>query len=335
MEAINEYILNNVLVAWIIIVVAFTLLTKCADLFVEGAVALAEKLHISKIVIGIILVSVATSTPELAVSLSAALKGSPGMALGNAMGSVICDDGLALAAAGIMAGGVIFIEPLVLKTAGIFLLCIQALTFLFVGFDHALNFYEGLILVLLLTGYMGMVLRWHRKGRFKREALEDLEELEKEIPLSNKGMATYFILGLGGIILASQFIVVSAQSIALSFKIPDSVISMLLVALGTSIPEVATSITAVRKNHGALAFGNIIGSDIINICLVGGASAMANTLTIEPAQIYFMFTTMFIISLTMVLLVRHKYRITRTKGFILFGCYLAYLAASFILFPPQ
>jgi cation:H+ antiporter len=312
--------------------VAFYLLAKCADLFVDSSVALAGKLNIPKLVIGIVLVSLATTAPELAVSLTSAIKGNPEMALGNAIGSVICDDGLALAFAGIFSVSVIPVLPKVLKTSGLFLLFIEVVSFVFVIGDNTLSRMEGGVLVFLFICYIGFLYRQHKRGELSDDELEaEAEDLKSS---SMGKIIIVFVVGLLGIIVASEFIVTSATTIARSLSIPESVIALTLVAFGTSIPEVATCISAARKGHGDIAVGNIIGADIMNICWVAGASSLANNLVLGDKEIYFMFPSMFIIVGAMLLLLRKDYNLTRKKGFILLGLYIIYLASFIIFFPP-
>ena len=332
LHCLEDAIEHHTALAWIALIVSFAVLAKCASFFVDSSVALANKLGIPKLVIGIVLVSLATTAPELAVSLTAAVKGNPEMALGNAVGSVICDDGLALPAAGFFAPAVILIAPLVLKTSGIFLISIQVLTFLFVLPDYTLNRWEGIVLVGLFVGYLGYLFRLHMRGAFK-DCLT-LEEAEPPRELSPFLTGILFIAGLGGIVLASEFIVVSATTIAVSFEIPQAVIALTVVAFGTSIPEIATCITAARKGHGALAVGNIIGADILNICWVAGASSIANDLTLGKRELFFMFPAMFIIVGVMLLLLRFRYRLGKMKSVFLFMLYLGYLGSSIYLFSP-
>lgn len=333
MHGIEEFIQNNPISAWPVLIVAFIILSKCADLFVDSAVALANKFSIPKLVIGIVLVSLATTAPELAVSLMSALKGNPEMAMGNAIGSVICDDGLALAFAGILSATPILVMPRVLKSSGLFLLFIEIVIFLFVCFDYTLSRTEGIILVALFVSYIIMLFRQHKKGLLKDDLeTEESEDLKQS---STMKIAAVFILGLAGIILASEFIVVSATTIARSLSIPESVIALTLVAFGTSIPEVATCISAARKKHGDIAVGNILGADIMNICWVAGASAIANDLTLGKKEIFFMFPAMFIIVAAMLIMLRKGYSLTKRKGYILLGLYIIYIASFFVLFPPQ
>lgn len=310
MHSVEEFIQSNPLAAWPVMIVAFFILAKCADIFVDSAVALAHKFNIPKLVIGIVLVSLATTAPELAVSMMSALKGNPQMALGNAIGSVICDDGLALAFAGILSVAPIAVMPRVLKTSGLFLLFIEIVVFIFIIGDYTLSRGEGIVLVLLFVSYIFMLFRQHQKGLLKSDDVEENSNLKEN---STGKIALIFILGLGGIIFASDFIVVSATSIARSLSIPESVIALTLVAFGTSIPEVATCITAARKNYGDIAVGNILGADIMNICWVAGASAIANDLTLGEKEVFFMFPAMFIIVSVMLLLLWRGYNLTRKK----------------------
>jgi len=333
MHAIHTFIEGSLPIAWIVLALAFIVLAKCADLFVDSSVSLANKFKIPKLVVGIVLVSLATTAPELSVSLMSAIKGKPEMALGNAIGSVICDDGLALALCGIMTVSVIPVIPVVLRTSGLFLLGIELLAFGFVAFDGTLGRWEGAVLVALFVGYIVFLFRQHKKGVFKEHVESETGEEVKSRSMG--GLTGVFILGLGGIILASEFIITSATTIAGSFGIPDGVIALTLVALGTSIPEVATCIIAARRGEGAVAVGNIIGADIMNICWVAGASALVNPLTLSKKELYFMFPAMFIIVAAMLLLLRVGYSLNRKKGFFLLALYVAYLVSFFFVFPPQ
>ena len=330
MEIIHHYIESNLLVAWLVLAAGFYVLATCADLFVDSSVSLAHKLKIPKLVIGIVLVSFATTAPELAVSLMSALRGNPEIALGNAVGSVICDDGLALALAGILAVTPIAVIPAVLKTSGLFLLGIEVVAFLFVAFDYSLSRAEGIVLVALFAGYLWLLYSQHRKGNYQDS--DDTAEAAHHERTSMGKIILFFILALAGIIIASEFVITSSVTIARSFHIPEAVIALTLIALGTSIPEVATCVAAARKKEGAIAVGNIIGADILNICWVAGASAIANTLTISRKEIYFMFPAMFIIVGAMLLMLWRGYRLTKAKGLVLLGLYGVYLGSFFVLF---
>lgn len=335
MHLINEAISQNMLLAWGVLIVAFFVLSKCADVFVDSSIAMADRFHIPKLVIGIVMVSLATTAPEMSVSLIAAFKGNPEMALGNAIGSVICDDGVALGLAGLLAFTPIVIIPHVFKTSVIFLLLAQVSVFFFIIFDHELNRWEGAVLVAILITYIGFLYHQHKTGKYVQDMdLSEIDEgVEKDKQRSLPILILLFILGLLGVIISSDFIVTSATSIAKWMQIPDAVIALTLVALGTSIPEIATCIIAARKNEGAIAVGNILGADILNICWVAGLSAVANPLRLQPKEIYFMFPSMFIIVGAMLIMLRIGYKLTKLKGAILLGLYVIYAISFAIIFP--
>ncbi|MFC1463172.1 calcium/sodium antiporter, partial [Verrucomicrobiota bacterium] len=310
----------DIRLAWVALIVAFAILAKCAGVFVDSSVALANRFKIPRLIVGIVLVSLATTAPELAVSLMSAIEGHPEMAFGNAIGSVICDDGLALALCGVVSVAAIPVIPHVLKTSGVFLIFIEILTFLFVVRDYTLDRWEGGVLLLLFVCYILFLFVQHKNGKLESDAEKSSYVDAEHIPMTK--LVVFFALSLGGIIIASEFIIKSAGAIAVSFGIPAEVVAAVLVAFGTSVPEVATCVTAARKGEGALAVGNIIGADIMNICWVAGASAIANPLTLSRAALYFMFPWMFVIVGTMLVLLRVGYNLNRKKGLVLFGLYV-------------
>ncbi len=336
MEHIETIINQSQIIAWTFLAVSFIVLAKCADMFVESAVALAEKFKIPRLIIGIVLVSLATTTPEVSVSVIAAMKGSPEMALGNAIGSVICDDGIALGLAGVAASAPILIIPNIFNISAVFLLAVEGIAFFFIVFDGQLGRLEGGIFILLLISYLLLLYRQHTSARTKRQA--ELIELEKARAIEKQPMiliVCLFLLGLAGIIVSSRFIVSSAVSIAHFIGIPEAVIALTLVAVGTSIPEIATCIIAARKNEGALAVGNILGADILNICWVAGLSAVVKPLSLSAKQIAFMFPSMFVIVGAMLVMLRINYRLTRIKGAVLLLLYTIYVVSFFFVFPPS
>ena len=333
MGAAEEFLLAHPWLAWVFMPVWFAVLAKSAGLFVDSAVALAHRLNVPKLVIGILLVSLATTAPELVVSLMAALRGKPEIALGNAIGSVICDDGLALPLAGLFAAAPIAVMPGVLKTSGTFLFFVQLLLFFFVFRDHMLTRGEGIVLVLCFAGYVSLLYRQHKAGKLR-------DDFETEPPKEFEALSAWktsllFLAGLAGILVAAEGIVLSATAAAASLGVSEAVIALSLVAFGTSIPEIATCVSAARKGHGAIAVGNILGADILNICWVAGVSAIANPLVLTPRVVRFSLPSMFIFVGVMLLLLRHKYRMTKAKAFVLLGMYAAYLVTMVVLFPPE
>jgi len=314
--------------AWVAMAAAFAVLAKCADLFVDSAVGIADRLRIPKLVIGIVLVSVATTSPELSVSMMAALKGNPEMALGNAVGSVICNCGVALALCGAFSKAPVPVLRHAFRAAGGFLVFSGILAFLFVARDGTLSRLEGGILLLCFAGYLGYLVRQYRAGGMK-EAVEAENTGPSKHPLL---LAALFAVGLGGVILSSKFVVVSSVKIAVHMGVPEAVVALTLVALGTSIPEVATSVVSAIKGQGALSVGNILGANIMNICWVAGASALANPLSLSRREIYFMFPAMFIMVAVTLFVLHTSAALSRREGTVLFGVYLVYLVSFFVIF---
>jgi cation:H+ antiporter len=329
-SVIHDLIQANIAVAWLVMAAAFFVLAKSADLFVDSAVAIADKLKVPKLIIGVFLVSLATTAPELSVSLNAALRGNPEMALGNAIGSVIVDDTIALGLAGVLATGPILIIPQVLRSAAVFLVGVQGLLFLFVLSTGSLRRWEGAVLVALFFGYMIYLFIQHKRGKFAADL--DLEAIEKALGRPLLKTIFLFVLGVAGVILSGDVVVVSATTIARSFAIPETVIALTLVAFGTSVPEIATCVAAARKGQGALAVGNILGADIMNICWIAGASAMANELVVDAREITFMFPAMFIVVGTMLIMLFRGYRLTRAKGVVLLALYAVFAASFFFIY---
>lgn len=306
-------------------VVSFAILAKCADWFVEGALEIARRLHAPPILIGIVIVSIGTTAPELAVSVQAALAGRAEYALGNAVGSVIYDDGIALPLAALLAPAAIVIDKRVLRSSAVFLIAIDILAYT-LCFDGTLDRGEGLVLVLGFVGYL-YFLYWDQKRR--------RGEVEVPPEAGGKGRVRIllFFVGLAGVLVSSEWIVDSAPVVARHFGVPDVVIALTLIALGTSVPEIATCIVSARKGQGALAAGNILGADILNICWIAGASAIANPLTVGAPVIHFMFPSMLVIVLTMLALMRLGWNLNKWKGLVLLGLCAVYLIMLFVYNP--
>jgi cation:H+ antiporter len=310
-----------------LMVVAFVLLAKCADWFVDGAVELARRLRAPPMLIGIVIMSLGTTAPELAVSVNAALSGQAEFALGNAVGSVIYDDGIALPLAILLAPTAIAIDRSVLRSTAIFLISVDLVAY-GLCFDGTLSRPEGLVLVGGFLGYM-YFLYWEQK---RRKSALDVEDSASDQPHANRRIILFF-LGLAGVIVTSEWIVSAAPVVAVGLGVPDIVVALTMIALGTSIPEVAACVVAARKGQGSLAAGNILGADVLNICWIAGASAVANPLTVSTEIIHFMFPAMLVIVFTMLGLMRLGHKLQPWKGVVLVILCVAYLIALFVSNP--
>jgi len=332
MQAIHNLIAHNILAAWLVLAVSFVVLAKCADIFVESAVTLAYRFKLPKLVVGIVLVAFATTAPELAVSAISAARGNAEIALGNAVGSVLCDTGLGLALCALFSATAVTLVPRVIKQSGTFLLVMAVLAFFFTALDGTLSRWEGGILLLGFCAYMVLLFRDHKRGVQHDE--DEWETIESHPNFSLPRLLISFVAALAGILVTSDLIVSSATTIAHALHVPDGVIALTLVAFGTSVPEIATCVAAARKHHAALAVGNILGADIMNICWVAGASSLINDLTLTRKEIFFMFPAMLVLALTAQVLLRRRWRLARWHGYVLLGLYVVYLVASYLVFRP-
>jgi len=308
------------------LIIAFAILFKSASFFVDGASSIARILNVPKLVIGIVLVGLGTTAPEFGVTLIAAIKGIGEIAIGNAIGSVICDDGVALALAAIVAPSVIFVNCRILKVAGLFLISIDVLAYILAK-NGRLGRIEGLCLVLILCLYYIFVIRSQWRNRSSAEDTStqlDRKSLNQPIRL--------FLLGLIGVILMSFVVVETAVRIAQFFQIPEIIIGSTIVAIGTSLPEISTCITAALKGEGEIAVGDIIGADILNILWIIGVASLVKPIDVDPDIINFSFPFMILIVVVMLLSLRVGCRLTKFKGFILLSLYGLYIFMLFKIF---
>ncbi len=315
----------NIYIAFVVLLISFTVLAKAADWLVEGAVGLSCILRLPKILIGIIVVGVATTAPELMVSTISAFLGKPEIALGNAIGSVICDDGLALSLAVLISLSPILITRNIFKITAIFLIVVDIVAYA-LCWDGTLNRWEGMLLVGMFAVYaiVMIFINGHKK-----------EAVSHKKDVANSKIFLMFCFGLIGIFVTSRFIVSSAVFVAHYFNVSEAIIALGMVAFGTSIPEVATCITAARKGEGGIAVGNILGADILNVCWVAGVSAIVNPLTVGTKLTHFMFPSMLVIVFVMLGLMKINYRLERWKGGVLLVMYILFLLSMIIFFPPQ
>ena len=337
---------DNLAVNLVVIVVAFGVLAYCADFLVDGAVGIAHRLRVPKIVIGIVLVGFATTSPELTVSLLAALRGHPELALGNAIGSVIVDDAVALGLGIMVAPVAIAVDSKVLKTTGLFLAAVAVVSFVLAA-NGTVSRLEGVALLAIHVAYLTAVLVVEGRRRRARapdaggedasgedasgeDAGGEAGEQGKPGGLGVQGLR--LLGGVVGIVVASELLVESATFVARVVGASEAIIGLTIIAVGTSLPEIATSISAGRRGHGDLALGNILGADILNLLWIIGASALANPIRVDTSVVFYSFPWMLLIVGTMLLLCRIGYRLPRWKGVVLVSLYLIYLVMTIVVF---
>jgi cation:H+ antiporter len=325
-----NFIPDNIIYHLLVLAVSFLVIYKAAAFLVDGAVGIAYKLNVPKIVIGVILVGFGTTAPEFTVSVLSAIRGFPEIALGNAVGSVIVDDTLALGLGIIVAPMAIRVEKRSLRLFGLFLVGIDILAFT-LSLNGIISRWEGLLLLGILAVYLVYIIR--SENRKRKISPEVNEELAGHIKSGSIGVQVLrFFLGIVGVVFASEFLIDSSVYIAKYFGASEAVIGLTLVAIGTSIPEIVTCIVAGRKGHGDLALGDIIGADILNILWIIGAASVANPIQVEQRVIFFAFPWMLAIVALMLVLAHWRYTLQRWKGFLLVVVYLLYITLSIVIF---
>ena len=309
------------------------LLVKGADWFVASASSIAKKFKISPLIIGLTVVSFGTSAPELAVSTISALKGESGIALGNVVGSNLCNMALVL---GLSA----FLSPIVIKKS----LCKREIPFLILttsvllifGFDNLLDGYSGIANILsrgeslIFLGLM-VVFCYISIVLAKKENTEEEANEEEIVELPMKKTLILLVLGLAGIMLGAEFVTTPAKNLAISIgtligvdeALLTTLVGLTVVAVGTSLPELVTSVVAAKKGENEIAVGNVVGSNIFNILLILGVSGF-----IKPHKFTSDILTDIVLSLILTvvtLMFCKKGKLSKRHGLILILCYVFYL----------
>ncbi len=339
MEELLRTTLEGLPLVVLIAIAAFTLytLSKGADILVDEAVALSVKWGVPKMIIGATVVSLGTTLPEAAVSVGAALQGNPDLALGNAVGSIICDTALIIGLAS-------FVAPLTidksitnrqgwLQLGAGFLLVAVSVPWLHLDTIFSGN---GSISQIIGFGFVALLIVYLISSVKSVKKIEGLGELVGEIAENEKASSVVVIVkliaGTALIIISSKILIPSVAIVAVRIGIPQSIIAATLVAFGTSLPELVTAITAAKKGHGELAIGNIIGADILNVLFVVGVSASVTGKGLVVPSVFFTFqfpVMLIALAVFRTSTIIAKKAITRRYGAVLFALYVVYLVVSF------
>ena len=303
----------NMLLDILLIIIGVALVLKGADFLTEGASALARRMHVPEIVIGLTIVAAGTSAPELFVSVVSALNGTPDLAVGNVVGSNTMNCMLIVGCAAMVAPMTIS-RSTVRKDipfavmASILLTCI--------ALDNFLGRIDGIILLLGFVVFMAYTLLQAKNGQ---------AEPQTEVKQLNPWLSVLFlVIGLAMLVAGSNVFVDSASSVAAALGISEGVIGLTVVAGGTSLPELATSVVAARKGQSAIAIGNVIGSNVFNILLILGMTAVISPLQIEGITTIDM--AVMLISVILVWLFSFtRFTVERWEGALLVIGYLVYL----------
>lgn len=315
---------------YLFLIVGLGMLLLAANYLVDSSVAIAQRAKISNFIIGLTIVGMGTSSPELFISVSSALSGSGDMAMGNVLGSNIANVLLILGVTAIIAP---FSIERLQRRRDIPFVILASLFILFIANDsivpgikyNTLNRLDGVVLLVLFIVYMCWVIV--QKGKDPKKAMEEADE-EATTSLAGKkpwllwGIA---IVSLAALIFGGNLFLNSAKSLARTWGMSEAAIAITIVAVGTSLPELVTAIVAAYKRNPQLALGNVIGSNLFNLLLILGAASTVEPLKFVDINIWdYVVMLVSSIMLFMVVLTFKKDKMDRIEGFIFFGAYVAY-----------
>lgn len=299
----------------LLLIVGFVLLIKGADCFVEGSSSVAKLLRVPAVIIGLTVVAFGTSAPELAVSVTAALSHNNGIAVGNVIGSNIFNLLMVLG-----LSSMVMVLPADRKIMGWdfpFSVVIAVILLAMIAFDRVMGRADGLVLLALFVYFLYSIIR---------AALEKREEPAEEIQVLSPVKSGLLIVGgLAAIVIGGDLVVDSASSIAAAFGLSQNLIGLTIVAVGTSLPELVTSMVAARKGENGLALGNVIGSNIFNILLILGVSSALSPIQVTIVTSYDLICLILFSGVCWVM-GKKEMKYSRFHGAVMVAMYVAYMA---------
>ncbi len=300
---------------------SLAMISKGSDWFIESAVAISNKSGIPKMIIGATIVSFATTAPEFAVSATAAYIGHTDMTIGNAVGSAICNTGLVL-------GSIIVVKAIPVRDhtfpikSGLMLL--SGIVLILLSRDGGISGPDGLVLLLVFFAFLYHASKTQYKI-FGKERAESgkvkIKEMQKDI--------VFFVIGALSVVIGSRILVDSGIKIAEWLGIPEVIIALTMVAVGTSLPELATAIASLKKGHQDLSIGNILGANTMDIAMILGASSQIRLLPVSDQLAGYDFPFMLVIMLALIIFGLTGKKLERWEGALILGAYLVYVAGLF------
>lgn len=310
---------TSIIIQVVLLLVGFVFLIKGSDFFVDGASSIASILKIPTIIVGLTIVAFGTSAPEAAVSITSALTGSNAMAVSNVIGSNMFNLLMVIGLSALI--GELLMEKSTLNEDLPFLVGITILfaVFIFIGWN--ISRIEGIILLIILAGYIIHLIRSAKKT----EDANKVEEAKLSLPKS----IIFIIVGIAGIVLGGDLVVNSASDIAIAFGMSETLVGLTIVAIGTSLPELVTSLTALKKGENQLVIGNVIGSNIFNILFVLGASSAISGIPLNSSMLI---DVVFMVVVTILCFIFGKTqdKFDRKEGAILVACFVLYMAFAIL-----
>ena len=315
---------------YLYVAVGFALLFAGGELVVRGAVGLARRFGVSPLVIGLTIVGFGTSLPELLVSLRAALAGAPGIAVGNVIGSNMANMMLILGVAALICP--IAVNPNAVRRDGLFVLAATAV-FAAIGLGGAVDRWQGAVMILLLLGYVAFSL-WRDLHADDDAAALHREEADE---LTGQPRRLWVLIlsvagGFAAIGAGAGLLVDGATALARAAGVSDEVIGLTLVAVGTSLPELATSIVAAYRGHSDVCLGNVLGSNIFNLFGILGITALATPVPFADRIVAFDLWALLAATALLAPFMLTGRRVSRPEGTTLLALYAGYVACQFLLF---
>lgn len=318
------------LITIILFLVGFVLITKGADIFINCTVEIGKKTHISELILGATIVSFATTLPELTVSMCASLNDQTTMSLGNAVGSIICNTGLIL-------GLVAFISPFKVDRKMFIskstILLISIISLMVCGLDGSINGSDTIVLLIILSIFMYTNYKSITNGKsIKSNSSQEVNEYTRLKSKELLKTMILFFLGLIMMVIGSKVLVESGSDIAKMIGIPEGIISLTIIALGTSLPELVSSLTAIKKKHHAISVGNILGANILNITSVIALSSIPNDIPILSQNSSIDYLFMIALVLILILPTIKSNKIYRFQGLMLLLIYGTYISTLYFMY---
>jgi cation:H+ antiporter len=313
---------------YFLIIAGFALLLFGGESVVRGSVALAQRLGVSPLIVGLTIVGFGTSLPEMVVSVNAALVGSPGLAVGNVVGSNIANILLILGVAAVIAP--IAVHPGAVKRD---LLGMSAVTLVYVGLGMSgqIVFWQGALMLIALMAYIGFSV-WH-----DNKSNDEVAEMHRDeaaemgtIPLRTVSIVGIIAVGLFAVVVGAEWLVTGATTLAKEFGVPEEVIGLTVVAIGTSLPELATSIVAAYRGHSDVCVGNVLGSNLFNLFGITGVTALFAPLPFSDKIIGFDLWVLLAATALIIPFMLSGRRISRFDGSILLILYVGFVVSQFV-----
>ncbi|MBE6496810.1 MAG: calcium/sodium antiporter [Methanobrevibacter sp.] len=309
----------SIIIQVVLLIIGFVFLIKGSDFFVDGASSIASLLKIPTIIVGLTIVAFGTSAPEAAVSITSSLTGNNAMAVSNVIGSNLFNILMVIGVSALL--GDLLMEKSVLNKDLPFLVAITILFAAFILIGWNITNIEGIILLIILIAYVLYLIRSSKKSANANK----VEKAKLSLPKS----IIFIVVGLAGIILGGDLVVNSASDIAMALGMSETLVGLTIVAIGTSLPELVTSLTALKKGENQLVIGNVIGSNIFNILFVLGASSAISAIPLDSSLLI---DVVFMLAVTILCFIfgKTQEKYDKKEGIILVALFIVYMAFAIL-----